>query len=87
MRYNRSDGLVAMVLDRDGTGDGFRLTVTDDGPGVAADELSQLTTQWFRSSEARTRRPDGKGLGLAIAAESVKRLGLRLRGGDATIPA
>jgi signal transduction histidine kinase len=45
---------------------------------VPDEELAQLTRRWFRGSEARTRRPDGKGLGLAIVAESVKRLGLTL---------
>ena len=35
-------------------------------------------TRWFRGSDARTRRPDGKGLALAIATESVRRLGLSL---------
>lgn len=78
VRYNRVGGHVAVLLDHQGSGDGFRLSVTDDGPGVSADDLSRLTTRWFRGSGARTRRPDGKGLGLAIAAESVKRIGLTL---------
>ena len=78
IRYNRSGGHAAVLLDRCGEGDGFVLSVTDEGPGVSDEELALLTTRWFRGSEARTRRPDGKGLGLAIAAESVKRLGLAL---------
>jgi signal transduction histidine kinase len=77
IRYNREGGHVAVVLD-DTTGGGFVLTVTDDGPGVTVEELSTLTTRWFRGSEARTRRPDGKGLGLAIASEACQRLGLAL---------
>jgi signal transduction histidine kinase len=76
IRYNHAGGHVAVLLDR--AGDGFVLSVTDDGPGVTDAELAQLTTRWFRGSEARTRRPDGHGLGLAIVAESVKRLGLAL---------
>ncbi|MEI6669470.1 MAG: HAMP domain-containing sensor histidine kinase [Acidobacteriota bacterium] len=76
IRYNRAGGHVAVVLDR--ADDGFTLSVTDDGPGVTDEELARLTTRWFRGSEARTRRPDGKGLGLAIVAESVTRLGLDL---------
>ncbi len=77
IRYNRAGGHVAVVLDPAGPG-GIALTVTDDGPGVSADELSSLTVRWFRGSDARTRRPDGKGLGLAIAAEACERLGLTL---------
>lgn len=76
IRYNHAGGHVAVILDR--VGDGFVLSVTDDGPGVSEEELSQLTARWFRGSDARTRRPDGKGLGLAIVTESVKRLGLTL---------
>ena len=76
IRYNHEGGHVAVLLDQ--AGDGFVLSVTDDGPGVTDEELTQLTTRWFRGSEARTRRPDGKGLGLAIVAESLKRLGLVL---------
>ncbi len=76
IRHNREGGHVAIVLDRaDG---GFTLTVTDDGPGVAEADLARLTERWFRADDARTRRPDGQGLGLAIAAESVKRLGFTL---------
>jgi signal transduction histidine kinase len=76
IRYNRAGGHVAVLLDR--AGDGFALSVTDDGPGVTDEELAQLTTRWFRGSEARTRRPDGHGLGLAITAEACRRLGLSL---------
>ena len=75
--YNRPGGHVAVVLDR--APDSYGVSVTDDGPGVSAEELRLLTERWFRGSDARTRRPDGKGLGLAIAAESVKRLGLSLQ--------
>ncbi len=76
VRYNRPGGHVAVVLDR--TSDGFVLSVTDDGPGVTEEELAKMTTRWFRGSEARTRRPDGRGLGLAIAGESVARIGMTL---------
>ena len=75
--YNRAGGHVAVVLDR-GRGT-YGVSVTDDGPGVPAEDLRRLTERWFRGSDARTRRPDGKGLGLAIAAESLKRLGLTLQ--------
>ncbi|MDC0717583.1 sensor histidine kinase [Nannocystis bainbridge] len=67
IRHNRAGGHVAVLLDRVG-GDRFRLRVVDDGPGVAADELTRLVERGFRSDAARTRAPDGQGLGLHIAA-------------------
>jgi len=76
IRHNLAGGHVAIVLDT--AEQGFRITVTDDGPGVKAEDLARLTERWFRSDDARTRRPDGQGLGLAIAAESMKRLGYTL---------
>lgn len=76
VRYNNAGGHVAVVLDREESG--FLLSVTDDGRGVAEAELAHLTSRWFRGSDARTRRPDGRGLGLAIASESVSRIGLTL---------
>jgi two-component system, OmpR family, sensor histidine kinase BaeS len=76
IRYNRAGGHVAVLADR--RGDDFVLSVEDDGPGVGGEDLARLTTRWFRGSDARTRQPGGKGLGLAIAHESLSRLGLAL---------
>jgi signal transduction histidine kinase len=73
VRYNTPGGHVAVVLDRHA--DRFTLTVADDGPGVPAGELTRLTERRFRGEAARTRRPDGHGLGLSIAAEAVARVG------------
>jgi len=39
--------------------------VTDDGPGVAPEQLTRLTAPFFRSDAARSE-PNGAGLGLAI---------------------
>jgi signal transduction histidine kinase len=76
VQYNRDGGHVAVVLDRQDRG--FALTVTDDGPGVPEAELGSLTSRRFRGTEARSRRPDGQGIGLSIVAEAADRLGFRL---------
>jgi signal transduction histidine kinase len=73
VRYNSAGGHVAVVLDRQGNR--FTLTVADDGPGVPAGDLARLTERRFRGETARTRRPDGHGLGLSIVAEAVARVG------------
>jgi signal transduction histidine kinase len=70
IRHHRAEGgHVAVVLEPVARGESrrFRLRVLDDGPGVAADELTRLTERSMRGDAARTRHPDGKGLGLAIA--------------------
>jgi two-component system sensor histidine kinase KdpD len=64
----REDGLVA-------------LSVTDDGPGVAPEDLPHIFDRFYRSS-AGDRKPPGAGLGLAIAKGFLEALG-----GSATVEA
>ncbi|MBZ5713649.1 HAMP domain-containing histidine kinase [Nannocystis pusilla] len=67
IRHNRAGGHAAVLLEHV-AGDRFRLRVVDDGPGVPPAELARLAERGFRSDAARTRTPDGQGLGLHIAA-------------------
>ncbi|MDC7123033.1 ATP-binding protein [Cellulomonas fimi] len=46
---------------------GAALSVRDTGIGIAPDELSRLTTRFFRATSATRRAIPGVGLGLAIA--------------------
>ncbi|BCS33792.1 hypothetical protein TBR22_A30190 [Luteitalea sp. TBR-22] len=76
IQYNRPGGHVAVVLDCDRAR--YTLTVLDDGPGIPADDLDALLTARSRGADARTRRPDGQGLGLAIVADAARLLDLTL---------
>ncbi|HWB79365.1 MAG TPA: ATP-binding protein, partial [Nannocystaceae bacterium] len=58
-------GHVAVVLEREGPR--FSLRVIDDGPGIAAADLDRIVTRGARGDLARTRVPEGQGLGLHIA--------------------
>ena len=77
--YNQPGGSVRIELSPYDHGRRFRLLVADNGPGVTDDELAGLTAnKRFRGDESRTRRPGGRGLGLALAREVADRFGLQL---------
>ena len=47
------------------------LSVSDDGPGIAAAERNRVFGRFVRLDSARSRNGGGTGLGLAIVAEVV----------------
>ncbi len=78
VRYNRTGGHVAVVLDAPRGGAAFSLRVADDGPGVPPDLLPRLGVRGVRADAARTRRPEGQGLGLTIVRGVCERHGFTL---------
>ena len=56
----------------------FTIRVTDDGPGVPAEEMGRLTEREFRGGAARSRATEGRGLGLHIARTVAERHGMVL---------
>ena len=56
-------------------GNDVDITVRDRGIGIPPTELGRVFDLFYRSSEARTSRPEGLGLGLYISREIVTRLG------------
>jgi signal transduction histidine kinase len=79
VRYARSG--VTVVIES-GTLDGkpvARLTVTDDGPGVPADERERVFDRFYRVEASRSRQSGGTGLGLPIVRDLVRAHGGSVR--------
>lgn len=50
----------------------IRIEITDQGPGVAEEELKRLFQPFYRADSHRDRRDGGYGLGLAIAQRAAR---------------
>ncbi|MFF7475280.1 ATP-binding protein [Streptomyces sp. NPDC008092] len=64
IRHTPADGTVTLSARHDG--DDVVLTVTDTGPGIAADDLPHVFERFWRAEKSRSRRTGGSGLGLPI---------------------
>jgi two-component system, OmpR family, sensor kinase len=76
MRHSRSR--VSVTLTREG--EWARLTVADDGPGIALEERERVFERFYRSDRARTGQ--GAGLGLSIARWIVEQHRGRILAGE-----
>lgn len=56
-------------------GEFVEISVSDDGPGVAAEELSRLFEPFYRPDVSRSRDTGGSGLGLAIVRTAIQACG------------
>ncbi|MGW1345727.1 sensor histidine kinase [Kribbella sp. NPDC002412] len=68
-RYARSQVTFALT-EYDGA---VVLTISDDGPGIPAEDRARVFDRFVRLNPARSRDTGGSGLGLAIAAEIITR--------------
>lgn len=55
--------------------EGWRLSVTDQGPGIPLEEQSRIFDRFYRGGNEETRQAKGTGLGLYIVKRLVQRLG------------
>jgi len=73
MKYTPSGKRITIsVSDADGYA---RLTVQDEGIGIAPDAVPQIFDRFFRADESRARATGGTGLGLSIAKWITERHG------------
>ncbi|MEY2477801.1 MAG: hypothetical protein QOG87_3116 [Actinomycetota bacterium] len=70
-RYARS----RITVELEANGDRAVLAISDDGPGVPADQHERVFERFTRLDDSRSRDTGGAGLGLAIAKEIVEHHG------------
>jgi two-component system phosphate regulon sensor histidine kinase PhoR len=72
MKYGRPNTPVTVKLWRDPVGM-VRISVTDEGEGIAPEHVPRLTERFYRVDPGRSRAAGGTGLGLAIVKHIVER--------------
>jgi two-component system sensor histidine kinase GlrK len=77
IRYSPRNATITVVLER--AGDGLRLEVADEGPGVAAEDRERIFEPFFRGhTQPGDGQLPGTGIGLSIVAETVAAHGGRV---------
>lgn len=72
MKYGRAGTPVSIELKRDDM-NMIRLSIRDEGDGIAAVHIPRLTERFYRADAGRSRSLGGTGLGLAIVKHIVER--------------
>ncbi len=73
LRHAPDGSRVAIVVARRGAV--VRLSVADEGPGLAADQLEAVFERFYRVDPARSRAVGGSGIGLAIVRALAEAMG------------
>jgi len=71
----RDAGLVTLAVETNT--EGVRLSVTDNGPGIAPQDRDAIFERFRQVGDTLTAKPEGSGLGLAISRMIVEHFGGR----------
>ena len=69
VKYSPEGGHIEIAALREGRN--AVITVTDDGPGIPAEDLPHIFDRFYRVDKARSRDTGGTGLGLSIVRQIV----------------
>lgn len=76
IKYNRDKGIVTVNAAAT-VGDMFRISVTDTGPGIAADKFDDVFRPFSRLG-MEASKIEGTGIGLTISRQLIEAMGGRL---------
>jgi two-component system, OmpR family, sensor kinase len=65
IKYTPAGGEVLVGVGKEGVR--ARLTVSDTGPGIPADDLPHIFERFYRAEKSRTRSREGRGFGLGLS--------------------
>jgi len=65
IQYTPPGGEITLSLSK--SDNQAKLTISDTGPGISAEDLPHVFERFYRGEKSRTRSPDGKGFGLGLS--------------------
>ncbi len=74
LKYGRQNGDAAVTVRIKTSGNSIRFEVADNGPGIPADEQTNIFEKFYRLDPLLTQGVRGTGLGLYICRELVERM-------------
>jgi len=72
LRHTPDGGTISVSANKIGQPDQIKITVSDTGSGIPAEDLPHVFNRFWRADRSRSREHGGSGLGLAITRQLVE---------------